>query len=173
MATWGTPISLKGTKGDAGLSVLTGSGAPDASLGYDGQSYISAAGDLYFRNNGAWTKQLSLIGPMGLNGINGSFFAGTGAPDSSVYSGDGNAVYLRASGEVYLYSGNGNWTDTNENLSGPQGAVGPAGARGTQTYTGNGAPASDLSTFTPAAQPGDLYYDLGTAGGPYLYVLGS
>lgn len=159
--TVGTAISLKGPMGAPGVSFLVGTGAPTGTA-VPNQGYLDAqAGDLYQYVSGSWSLVRSIIGPMGLNGINGSFFAGVGVPDNTTYSGTGNALYVRANGEVYLYQGSGNWSDTGENLSGPTGAKGADGLRGTQIYHGNGA--FNAANY-PNAQAGDLYFqdDAGT-----------
>jgi hypothetical protein len=179
MATWGTPLSLRGSKGDPGLSILNGSGAPAAGLGVDTQLYFdtSGTGDVYQRSNGTWSKVYNLVGPMGLNGINGSFFTGVGAPTSSTYSGTGQAIYISTTGEVFTYTSQSTgWVDSGENLTGPQGPQGAA-TRGSQIFTGSGAPSSNLSSFSngtvSGAVPGDLYFDTATTGGPFMYVLGT
>lgn len=77
----GGPAGPKGDKGDkgddgtdgaAGASVRTGTGAPAAGLGNDGDVYIdSATGDLYSKTGGAWAKTGSLKGPAGDDGDDG------------------------------------------------------------------------------------------------------
>lgn len=178
MATWGTGISLKGVKGDAGLSILTNTGAPANTLGFDGQIYIDTATfDAYLRTNGTWAKQRNLVGPMGMNGYSGQIVFGPDIPTPTTTDGKADALYIRTSnGEVYSYDAEGSkvWVDTGYSLigpPGPAGAPGSAGQRGTQTYTGNGAPSANLASFTPPAVAGDLYYQLD--GGPTLYVLGN
>lgn len=177
MATWGTPISLRGAKGDAGLSFLADHGAPASTLGMDSQVYLDVdAFDLYLRSNGTWSKTGNIRGAMGLNGYSGQIAFGSAAPTSSTTDGKADALYIQLpGGEVWTYDAEGDktWHDSGYSLAGPAGPQGPAGqsVRGTQTYTGNGAPNSDLSTFVPPAQSGDLYYDIGSMGGPYLYVL--
>ena len=54
-----------GKDGENGASVLTGSGAPAASLGKDGDSYIDIKSwDFYTKNNGKWKKVANLTGEL-------------------------------------------------------------------------------------------------------------
>lgn len=173
MATWGSGLSLRGAKGDAGLSVLTSSGAPTVT-GYEGQAAIdTTAGDLYKYTGGAWVKQVSLVGKMGLNGLNAQLLYGSNPPTTSTFNNQSDAIYFQYSGELWFFDfeGNKTWTDSGQNLTGPQGApgVGKDGLRGTQTYSGHGAPSNTLSSFSPPAAAGDVYYDLD--GGPAIYFL--
>lgn len=177
MATWGTGISLKGVKGDAGLSILTGSGAPANTLGYDTQFYIDTASaglNSYLRSNGTWSLLRQLVGPSGMNALNAQLLHGTGAPTTSTFANNTDAIYIQDdNGEVWYFDFDGakQWVDSGTTFRGPTGQAGAAGLRGTQTYTGNGAPSSNLSSFSPPAVAGDLYYQLD--GGPTLYVLGN
>lgn len=178
MATWGSGISLKGADGKAGSQIFFGTGTPS-----DGVSAVE--GDIFFaqdtgtfwqRGASGWPASgTSVIGPkgdIGLNGVDGNFYTGSGAPDASIGT-SGNSLYVQTTGEVWTRQSGGDWVDSGESMAGPQGQsiTGPQGLRGTQTYTGHGAPATDLSTFNPPAEPGDIYYDLD--GGPALYVLGA
>lgn len=179
MATWGTPISLRGGKGDAGLSILTGSGVPASSLGYDTQFYIdtaSAALNSYLKTNGAWSLLRPLVGPMGMSALNAQLLHGTGAPTTSTFANNTDAIYIDDStGEVWYFDNDGSkvWVDSGTTFRGAVGAKGADGLRGSQQYFGSGAPSSDLTSFTPPAAPRDTYLDQTSAGGPYLYVLGS
>lgn len=177
MATWGTGISLKGGKGDAGLSILTNAGPPANTLGFDTQFYIDTASPVlnaYLRSNGTWSLLRPLVGPMGMSALNAQLLHGTGAPTANTFNNSVDAIYIDdASGEVWYFDFDGTkqWVDSGTTF---RGAVGATGDRGTYTYTGSGAPSADLSSFTPGpARKGDLYYDLATSGGPFLYVLGN
>jgi hypothetical protein len=143
------------TKGPAGTSVASGSGAPTGS-GVAGQPYVDlASGDTYQYTNGAWSKVGNIRGPIGLNGISGSFFTGTGAPTTSTYSGTGQAIYIQSTGEVWTYTSQSQgWVDSGETLVGPQGTPGTAGTAGNKIYHGAGAP-TNSSTYNT----GDVYYD--------------
>lgn len=179
-ATWGQGISLKGRDGQPGLSIIQAEGPPASGLvGADKQLYVDTASAsldyyVYSTSSSAWTKQGILRGPMGLMGLDAQLFFGDGAPDTTTYSGDADALFIQnGTGKVYKYDKATGWVDAGFSFKGPAGAdgVGRDGLRGTQTYTGSGAPSSNLSSFSPPAVAGDLYYDL--SGGPTLYVLGS
>lgn len=75
-----------GTNGADGASRLTGSGAPAASLGKDGDVYIATdTYDLYTKANGAWSKIGNIKGAQGAKGD-------TGSVASVSVTGNGNAV---------------------------------------------------------------------------------
>lgn len=75
-----------GTNGADGASRLTGSGAPAASLGKDGDVYIATSNcDLYTKASGAWSKIGNIKGAQGAKGDTGS------VANISV-TGSGNAV---------------------------------------------------------------------------------
>ena len=75
-----------GTNGADGASRLTGSGAPAASLGKDGDVYIATSNcDLYTKANGAWSKIGNIKGAQGAKGD-------TGSVASVSVTGNGNAV---------------------------------------------------------------------------------
>lgn len=176
MATWGTPISLKGKDGEPGLSVLTTYGAPKDADGKDGQSAITDAGELYFRSNGTWAKVRSLVGQSGMNGLNAQLLRGEFPPDGTSFSNDSDAIYFQdGTGQVFYYDfeGDKTWTDAGYSIRGEVGQPGADGLRGSQQYFGSGPPSADLSSFSPPAAPRDTYLDQTSPNGPFLYVLGS
>ncbi len=62
----------KGTDGSDGLSILSGKGIPDNSLGKDGDSYIDTSTfDYYSKNDGVWTKIGNIKGSDGSDGEKG------------------------------------------------------------------------------------------------------
>ena len=180
MATWGNGISLRGEPGIQGVSgskIFFVTGAPtdaNASATPGDCAFSTDTFKFFQRGADSWPTDGALLqGPIGINGVDGSFFTGADAPTAEMGTGD-SAIYFQASGEVWTRQPGGDWIDSGQNFRGADGAVGPAGqdgARGTVTYTGNGAPSADLASFTPPAVAGDLYYDL--ANGPTLYILGA
>ena len=64
---WGAGTSLIGAAGADGTTTLSGSGAPGAGLGVDGDFYIdTAVYDIYGpKTGGAWGSGMSLVGPSG------------------------------------------------------------------------------------------------------------
>jgi hypothetical protein len=163
--TWTLAFNTKGAAGAAGTPFLAGSGAPTTG-GVAGQGYVDTTNAyLYTYTNGTWVQGKNLIGPMGLNGVNGSFFAGVGAPTTSTYSGTAQAVYIQSTGEVWLYQNQSTgWVDSGESLVGPQGNPGVAGTstRGSQIFEGSGPPSTNYTDTTvypipPVAR--DLWFD--------------
>lgn len=174
MATWGTPISLKGKDGEPGLSVLTTYGVPKDTDGKDGQSAITDAGELYFRSNGTWSKVRSLVGPAGINGLNAQLVRGANPPDENTFANDSDALFFQdGTGQVFYYDfeGDKTWTDAGYSIRGEVGQPGADGLRGSQQYFGSGPPSTDLNSFMPPAAARDTYLDRTSLGGPYLYVL--
>lgn len=75
--SWGTPISLKGAAGAAGAAgskILSGTGAPAATVGINGDYYLDKSTyNLYGpKTAGAWGAALSLQGPAGPQGPAGT-----------------------------------------------------------------------------------------------------
>lgn len=79
------PQGIQGVPGADGKTILSGSGAPAAGLGVDGDFYIdTSAADLYGpKTAGAWGAATSLVGPQGpqgpagADGSDGAFANGT------------------------------------------------------------------------------------------------
>ncbi|WP_394771846.1 collagen-like protein [Mucilaginibacter sp.] len=75
-AGWGTPTNLKGATGAtgaagaagaAGSKIYSGSGAPAASVGINGDYYLDVTGYLFYgpKAGGAWSAPINLKGPKG------------------------------------------------------------------------------------------------------------
>jgi hypothetical protein len=85
-----------GPAGEDGSVIHAGTGAPDASLGVEGDYYLNQdTGDLYGpKNDNGWGTPISLQGPPGEDGQDGAdgqdgedgsqIHSGTGAPDASL-----------------------------------------------------------------------------------------
>ncbi len=109
----------KGDKGADGSSLLTGSGAPDSSLGKDGDSYIDLLTfDYYVKSDSSWNKVGNIKGADGAKGADGT--NGTNGADGA--KGD--------KGE--------------DGQDGAKGDKGEDGKDGATVLTGNGAPDSSL-----------------------------
>lgn len=176
MATWGSPITLRGPKGDTGeagsRSYRTAAAPTDATASSrPGDTAVDDAGIYYVRTADGWPATgLDLRGRMGISGVDSGLYVGANAPDPALGRGE-DALYVRANGQVYLrQSTDAGWTDTKQNLTGP---VGADGLRGTQIYFGEGPPSTDLGSFSPPAMPGDPYFDIAEANPkrPELYIL--
>jgi hypothetical protein len=101
-----------GPTGPQGFCVRSGTAAPAASLGVDGDSYVNTTtGDVYAHAAGVWTRTGNIAGPPGA-----SLRSGTGAPTSSIGN-DGDTYINVSTGDVYLRSA-GVWSRTG-NIAGP------------------------------------------------------
>jgi len=187
---WGTPLSLKGsgsTQGPAGpqgpagaagtpgSKIYSGTGAPGASLGNNGDFYLDRQGYLLYgpKTNNAWGTPILLQGAQGIQGPQGP----AGVPGSQVFSGNGApSPSIGNTGDYYLDKSTGNFygpKTTNgwgnpislkgangaqgpagpQGPQGSQGAQGAAGKSGSQIYSGAGAPPSTTGVA------GDYYID--------------
>jgi len=119
-----TARGAAGAAGAAGTILRSGSGAPDAGLGLDGDFYIdTTASAIYGPKATTWGSPTSLIGSAGAAGSVWS--TGAGAPTGGA-NGD---FYLRTSNyDVYQKSG-GSWSVIG-NILGTTGATGATGAVG-------------------------------------------
>lgn len=85
----------KGDPGEDGLSVYQGKGAPKASLGVDGETYLNSGnGDLYQKRTGAWFKTGNLKGPKGDRGLPGIGGGGSLSPASVQVTNNGATIYV-------------------------------------------------------------------------------
>lgn len=129
-------IAYFGNTGTDGKSVLSGSGAPDNSLGEDGDFYINTDSAEYTmygpKLSGNWTANPSK-NLKGSNGQDGSItYSGTGTPPNGTgVTGD---YYIQTDSPNYTMFGpklvDGDWIGVTQlNLKGPAGAAGaPGGA---------------------------------------------
>lgn len=162
---FGSPVSLKGPKGDpgsAGSQIYEGTGLPDATLGVTGDYFFATdTYTLFRREDAGWPASGSVLkgakGDMGLTGVDGaSFTSGSGDPTAGNVTGSEGDLYLDLpAGEIFKYA-NGAWSDQGQSLKGPAGPAGNDGLRGSQIYTGVGT--ADAASFAEAAA-GDLYLD--------------
>jgi hypothetical protein len=134
-----------GTPGADGKSVLSGTGAPGAGVGTNGDFYIdTTAWDIYGpKNAGAWGSPTSLIGPQGVQGIQGNpgvdgktIRYGTGAP-SNALGVDGDFYIATDTNFMYGPKASGAWP-AGFSLVGPQGPQGAPGAGGSMTIKDEG-----------------------------------
>lgn len=66
------PTAGGGGGGGGGMDFLHGSTDPGASLGKEGDVYLNtSSGDLFRKENGAWTLLMNLVGPQGPQGQQG------------------------------------------------------------------------------------------------------
>jgi|GEM_PF-5502762 len=117
----------KGDKGDTGAGILSGSGAPSAGTGADGDTYLDVdTGDTYGpKAEGAWGSASGNI--KGLKGDKGdtgaAILLGSGAPSSGV--GADEDIYLDVdTGDIYGPKTEGAWGSAVANIKGPKGDKG-------------------------------------------------
>lgn len=97
----------KGDKGDAGVSLRTGHGKPETSLGNDGDTYIDLdTSDVYSKANGNWTPIGNIKGDKGETG--NSFTSGQGVPDNN--NGKNGDTYLDLLNYDIYVKENDSWT---------------------------------------------------------------
>ncbi len=126
---------VAGPQGEKGNSVLTGEGAPDNTLGKDGDSYIDLTTfDFYTKENDTWTKKGSIKGADGADGFNGkpgangkngkdglSFLSGKEDPDDTL--GVDGDLYINTETFDIFKKEEGTWTKTG-NVKGEKGEKG-------------------------------------------------
>lgn len=87
--------TIKGAPGADGLSLLTGNGLPNASLGKDGDSYIDfMTWNYYIKANGSWTLKGCLKGAGGSSSNEASDLAFYPKDDGTYGVGVGNSLLL-------------------------------------------------------------------------------
>lgn len=113
-------------------------------------------------------------GPRGYVGDTGpGFYTGKGAPPSD-FGSIGDYWIDNSDPENRVLYGPKvsatSWPKAGQSLRGEPGAD---GLRGTQIYRGIGAPPEDVTSLSPAAQPGDLWIDIdpNNASAPIVYFL--
>lgn len=182
-ATWKPGISLRGPAGTPGIGIIQQSGPPaDGLQGVDSQVYIDVQSPaltyyVYSATNSAWEEKGTLRGQMGLQGVNAELFFGEGDPDTTTYSGDGDALFIRdGDGQVFKYEKDTGWVDAGFSLRGERGADGADGkdgARGSQRFIGSGPPPADPSILSngnvQGAVAGDEFVDITSEGAPIVY----
>ena len=169
-AGWGTGVNLKGATGAtgatgaAGSKILSGTGAPAATLGKVGDYYINKTnGDLYGPKTAtSWGSALSLRGPQGIPGAAGSmFYSGSGAPLATL--GKAGDMYLDKANSLLYGPKTATGWGAGLNIKGATGATGATGAPGTpgtpgsQILSGSGWPAETIG------KKGDWYLDTNDA----------
>jgi hypothetical protein len=163
-----------GAAGADGRTLLSGTGAPAAELGADGDFYVDkTAWDIYGpKASGTWPAGVSMIGPQGAQGETGAAgpqgpqgeqgpAGATGPAGAQGETGPQGPQGLQgetgatgpagAQGETGPAGPQGLQGETG--LQGPAGADGAAGADGRTVLNGSGAPAAGLGA------DGDFYVD--------------
>ena len=129
--------------GTVEAKLLTGTGAPSASAGANGDLYLETSGAvLYVKYNDAWANVATLQGPAGLSG--NTWLTGATAP--GVGAGADGDLYLDTSSSVIYKKIDGAWSSIAD-------LQGQATGGGAAWLSGEGAPGSSLG------QDGDMYLD--------------
>ena len=144
---WGTGVSLKGSAGANGNTVLNGSGAPPSATGNNGDFYIDTTNHILYgpKAGGVWPGAgTNLVGPAGSNG--NTVLNGSGAPPSA--TGNNGDFYIDTTNHIlYGPKAAGVWPGAGTSLVGPAGATG--GVTGVcaeeVTYTVTGAAGTVIS----------------------------
>ena len=102
---WTIEQRILGKLNDGGIGTLSGSGAPDVSLGSDGDVYVDLdTGDLYIKTGGSWTLFSGAPGGSGLSG--------TVDPEGAVTASAGTTYANRTTHTLWLKetgAGNTGW----------------------------------------------------------------
>ncbi len=156
----------------AGSIWRSGAGAPDNSLGVNGDYYLNTSNsDVYLRTAGTYSIVVNIkgttgaAGANGTNGTNGSVWrSGTGLP-SNVLGVDGDYYLNTTTSDVYLRSAGA--YSVVVNIKGATGAAGANGTNGSVWRSGAGVPSNGLGVdgdYYLKTTTGDVYF---RSGGTY------
>lgn len=172
-----------GATGAAGATWHSGSGAPGAGLGVNGDHYFRTdTGQVYLKSAGSWSAIANITGPTGAQGIQGvqgdtGATGAAGADGKTVRSGSGvPGGGLGVDGDFYINTDNhdiygpktaGAWGSATS-LIGPQGDQGDTGA------TGSTGPQGDSIVWQGAWADATAYDELDAVennGNSYICIL--
>jgi hypothetical protein len=147
------PAGPAGAAGVDGRTLLSGTSAPGAGVGANGDFFINTAASIIYgpKAGGTWPVGVSLIGPAGATGATGA----TGPAGAAGPAG--------ATGPQGPQGLKGDTGDTGP--AGPTGATGPQGPKGDTGNTGPQGPAGATGATGPAgvvAATAPLTYNAGT-----------
>lgn len=162
-----------GTPGATGAGMLTGTGAPAAGVGNNGDFYFDNATTTLYgpKAAGAWPSGVSLIGPTGAQGVAGpqgpagaqgvAGAAGTQGPVGPV----GAQGPAGAQGSVGPAGAAG--SAGAQGPAGAAGALGPTGPQGPTGATGSTGPTGVANVTVSASGPGNF---CSSSGALYVYT---
>ena len=152
----------KGDKGDAGKdgkSIISGTNTPTNTIGKDGDVYLNfTTGDLYYKDNGAWSPVGNIKGAKGdtgaagqkgndgRDGKDGNTVTTSGLDPVASQGKDGDTHINTVTGDLFTKS-NGQWTKTGA-IKGPKGDKGDTGPAGGGSGSGSGPAGKDGKSIT-------------------------
>ncbi|WP_455279335.1 collagen-like protein [Cupriavidus necator] len=127
----GPSESVPGPAGANGKTILSGTNAPTADIGTDGDYYLNVSTSTLYgpKANGAWPAGVSLIGPQGVAGAPGATLL-HGAADPTAADGTEGSFYLNTTTNTLFGPKAGDSWPAGISVVGLTGPVGPAGADG-------------------------------------------
>lgn len=168
---WPDAVYLKGDTGQAGATILNGTGAPSNTIGVTNDFYVDLITQTVYgpKTSGAWPLSgVTLKGTKGDRGDTGnSIRSGHGAP--SVDVGTDGDLYIDWTGQLlYGPKASGAWPVEGAYLKGevgPIGQIGPQGERGFTGLKGDHGTSVLSGRFVPlnnVGVDGDFYLNLDT-----------
>ncbi|MEM5273503.1 collagen-like protein [Cupriavidus taiwanensis] len=130
----GPAASVPGPAGADGKTILSGTNAPTADVGADGDFYLNVSSSTLYgpKAGGEWRAGVSLIGPQGVAGAPGATLL-HGAADPTAADGTVGSFYLNTSTNTLFGPKTADGWPAGISvvgLTGPVGPAGPAGAPG-------------------------------------------
>ncbi|UDM50058.1 collagen-like protein [Cupriavidus sp. MP-37] len=130
----GPSASVPGPAGANGKTILSGTNAPTADMGTDGDFYLNVSSSTLYgpKAGGEWPAGVSLIGPQGVPGAPGATLL-HGAGDPTAADGAAGSFYLNTTTNTLFGPKTADGWPAGISvvgLTGPVGPAGPAGADG-------------------------------------------
>ncbi|SOY53701.1 conserved exported hypothetical protein [Cupriavidus taiwanensis] len=149
----GPAASVAGPAGADGKTILSGTNAPTADMGSDGDFYLNVSSSTLYgpKAGGAWPAGVSLIGPQGMAGAPGATLL-HGAADPTAADGAVGSFYLNTSTNTLFGPKTADGWPAGVSVVGLTGAVGPAGAAGADGAPG---PAGEKGEQGEQGEKGD------------------
>ncbi|MBP0620073.1 collagen-like protein [Cupriavidus consociatus] len=133
--------SVPGPAGVNGKTILSGLGAPGASVGTDGDFYLNLSTSTLYgpKANGEWPAGVPLVGPQGIAGAPGASLL-HGAADPTAADGTEGSFYLNTTTNTLFGPKTGDSWPAGVSVVGLTGPVGPAGPTGADGAAGAQGP---------------------------------
>jgi hypothetical protein len=149
-ASAGPSASVPGPAGTNGKTMLSGTNAPTADVGADGDFYLNVSTSTLYgpKAGGAWPAGVSLVGPQGVAGAPGVLLL-HGAADPTAADGAEGSFYLNTTTNTLFGPKTADGWPAGVSvvgLTGPVGPAGPAGADGAAGSQGEKGDKGDAGT---------------------------